>query len=32
LGSRAEFDESRKIFERFAEAGGTLIDTSKTNH
>ena len=27
-GAGAEFDESRKIFERFAEAGGTLIDTA----
>jgi aryl-alcohol dehydrogenase-like predicted oxidoreductase len=27
-GAGAEFDESRKMFERFAEAGGTLIDTA----
>jgi aryl-alcohol dehydrogenase-like predicted oxidoreductase len=27
-GTGAEIDESRKIFERFAEAGGTLIDTA----
>jgi aryl-alcohol dehydrogenase-like predicted oxidoreductase len=27
-GAGAEFDESRKIYEGFAEAGGTLIDTA----
>jgi aryl-alcohol dehydrogenase-like predicted oxidoreductase len=27
-GSGAEFDEARRIFDRFAEAGGTLIDTA----